>query len=92
MLMYLQEMIGLGICNFVGSIFNCFTSAASLSRSLVQENTGGKTQVSYIGLHVTCTIMYLDIFSSIFITLAYIAIFTTTKYHLISVFTFQAGC
>ncbi|XP_063998593.1 prestin isoform X2 [Pogoniulus pusillus] len=41
-----QELIALGICNFVGSFFQSFSVTCSMSRSLVQESTGGKTQIA----------------------------------------------
>ncbi|XP_054845112.1 prestin [Eublepharis macularius] len=41
-----QELIALGICNSVGSFFQTFAITCSMSRSLVQESTGGKTQVA----------------------------------------------
>uniref|UniRef100_A0A8C3JG01 Solute carrier family 26 member 5 n=1 Tax=Calidris pygmaea TaxID=425635 RepID=A0A8C3JG01_9CHAR len=44
-----QELIALGICNFVGSFFQSFSITCSMSRSLVQESTGGKTQVFVCG-------------------------------------------
>ncbi|XP_045165867.2 solute carrier family 26 member 6-like [Mercenaria mercenaria] len=40
-----QELVGLGVCNFVSSFFSSYCCAASLSRSLVQDAAGGKTQV-----------------------------------------------
>ncbi|BFZ10678.1 hypothetical protein BsWGS_13717 [Bradybaena similaris] len=40
-----QELLAHGITNVVGSMFSSFCSAASLSRSMVQEGVGGKTQV-----------------------------------------------
>ncbi|XP_069142268.1 prestin-like [Argopecten irradians] len=40
-----QELVANGMCNFLGSFFSCFCSAASLSRSLVQDNAGGCTQM-----------------------------------------------
>ena len=43
--MCLQELFAHGISNLMGSLFSAFTSSASLSRSLVQEDVGGKTQV-----------------------------------------------
>ncbi|XP_059788856.1 prestin isoform X1 [Balaenoptera ricei] len=39
-----QELIALGLCNSIGSLFQTFSISCSLSRSLVQEGTGGKTQ------------------------------------------------
>ncbi|XP_078518562.1 solute carrier family 26 member 6 [Lissotriton helveticus] len=41
-----QELIALGLSNFVGSFFQCFAVCCSLSRSMVQENTGGNTQMA----------------------------------------------
>jgi len=41
-----QELVAYGICNVVSSFFGCFISSASLSRSLVQENVGGRTQLA----------------------------------------------
>ncbi|XP_068997690.1 solute carrier family 26 member 6 [Embiotoca jacksoni] len=41
-----QELIALGLSNTIGGIFQCFAVSCSMSRSLVQESTGGKTQVA----------------------------------------------
>uniref|UniRef100_A0A674J1U5 Solute carrier family 26 member 6 n=1 Tax=Terrapene triunguis TaxID=2587831 RepID=A0A674J1U5_9SAUR len=41
-----QELIALGICNFVGGFFQCFSISCSMSRTLVQETTGGNSQVA----------------------------------------------
>ncbi|XP_054646049.1 solute carrier family 26 member 6 [Dunckerocampus dactyliophorus] len=41
-----QELIALGLSNSVGAIFQCFAISCSMSRSMVQESTGGKTQVA----------------------------------------------
>ncbi|XP_041347224.1 solute carrier family 26 member 6-like [Gigantopelta aegis] len=41
-----QELVAHGLCNVVGPVFSSFCSAASLSRSAVQEDVGGKTQVT----------------------------------------------
>ena len=40
-----QELLAYGITNIISSVFNSFVSTASLSRSVVQETSGGKTQV-----------------------------------------------
>jgi MFS superfamily sulfate permease-like transporter len=40
-----QELTALGFANLTGSCFGCLPSAASLPRSAIQENTGGKTQL-----------------------------------------------
>ncbi|XP_039616941.1 prestin isoform X1 [Polypterus senegalus] len=41
-----QELIALGLCNCAGSFFHTFAVTCSMSRSLVQESTGGKTQIA----------------------------------------------
>ncbi|XP_036388840.1 solute carrier family 26 member 6-like [Megalops cyprinoides] len=41
-----QELLALGLSNSVGGIFQCFAISCSMSRSMVQESTGGKTQVA----------------------------------------------
>uniref|UniRef100_A0A8C5C1V0 Solute carrier family 26 member 5 n=1 Tax=Gadus morhua TaxID=8049 RepID=A0A8C5C1V0_GADMO len=41
-----QELLALGLCNFVSSFFQTFAISCSMSRSLVQESTGGKTQIA----------------------------------------------
>lgn len=43
----LQELIAFGLCNFISSFFQTFAITCSMSRSLVQESTGGKTQVKH---------------------------------------------
>ena len=44
-LLLLQELLAYGLSNSISSMFNSFVSAASLSRSIVQETSGGRTQV-----------------------------------------------
>ncbi|XP_028265194.1 solute carrier family 26 member 6-like [Parambassis ranga] len=41
-----QELVSLGLSNGIGGFFQCYPVTSSLSRSLVQESTGGKTQVA----------------------------------------------
>ncbi|XP_073724658.1 prestin [Misgurnus anguillicaudatus] len=41
-----QELIALGLCNFISSFFHTFAVTASMSRSLVQESTGGHTELA----------------------------------------------
>lgn len=41
-----QELVALGLSNTVGGFFQCFSVCSSMSRSLIQDTTGGKTQVS----------------------------------------------
>ena len=40
-----QEMLAYGVTNLFTGFFPCFVSGASLARSCVQDNAGGKTQV-----------------------------------------------
>lgn len=42
-----QELFAYGIVNITCSFFSSFVASASLSRSLVQDNVGGKTQVTF---------------------------------------------
>ncbi|XP_032174872.1 solute carrier family 26 member 6 isoform X5 [Mustela erminea] len=41
-----QELVALGLSNLIGGIFQCFPVSCSMSRSLVQEGSGGNTQVA----------------------------------------------
>ncbi|XP_004368780.1 solute carrier family 26 member 6 [Trichechus manatus latirostris] len=41
-----QELVALGLSNLIGGIFQCFPISCSMSRTLVQETTGGNTQVA----------------------------------------------
>ncbi|XP_073765680.1 uncharacterized protein isoform X4 [Danio rerio] len=41
-----QELLAMGLCNSIGGVFQCFPVSGSISRSTVQESTGGKTQMS----------------------------------------------
>uniref|UniRef100_A0A671YRD1 Solute carrier family 26 member 6 n=1 Tax=Sparus aurata TaxID=8175 RepID=A0A671YRD1_SPAAU len=59
-----QELIALGLSNSVGGIFQCFAVSCSMSRTMVQESTGGKTQVAgalsaVVILFITLWIGYL---------------------------------
>ena len=74
-----QELIAYGVTNSVSSCFNCYVSAASLSRSLVQESTGGKTQVCSCGccyfvvfaLCGCCCFVFVVVFLCVFFFLWY---------------------
>ncbi|KAK2915104.1 solute carrier family 26 member 6, like 1 isoform X2 [Channa argus] len=41
-----QELVALGVSNAVGGFFQCFSVCSSMSRSLIQETTGAKTQMA----------------------------------------------
>uniref|UniRef100_A0A8C1KGY0 STAS domain-containing protein n=1 Tax=Cyprinus carpio TaxID=7962 RepID=A0A8C1KGY0_CYPCA len=43
-----QELVALGLSNTFGGFFQCFSVCSSMSRSLIQESTGGKTQARQI--------------------------------------------
>nr|XP_029714134.1 LOW QUALITY PROTEIN: solute carrier family 26 member 6 [Aedes albopictus] len=43
-----QELIAMGATNIVGSFFSCIPTACSLSRSLIQHQAGGKTQITAV--------------------------------------------
>uniref|UniRef100_A0A3P8T638 Solute carrier family 26 member 6, like 1 n=1 Tax=Amphiprion percula TaxID=161767 RepID=A0A3P8T638_AMPPE len=56
-----QELVALGLSNAVGGFFQCFSVCPSMSRSLIQESTGGKTQMAGVAsaLIVLVTILKL---------------------------------
>ncbi|KAM9785653.1 solute carrier family 26 member 6 [Neosynchiropus ocellatus] len=41
-----QELIALGLSNSIGGFFQCIAISCSMSRTMVQVSTGGKTQVA----------------------------------------------
>ncbi|XP_063234743.1 pendrin-like isoform X2 [Bacillus rossius redtenbacheri] len=51
-----QELLAQGAGNVVGSFFSCMPFCASLSRSLVQQTVGGRTQLASV---VSCGILLL---------------------------------
>ncbi|CAG06912.1 unnamed protein product, partial [Tetraodon nigroviridis] len=58
---WLQELVALGLSNTVGGFFQCYSVCPSMSRSLIQETTGGKTQMAAVAsaLIVLVTILKL---------------------------------
>uniref|UniRef100_A0A3Q2D385 Solute carrier family 26 member 6, like 2 n=1 Tax=Cyprinodon variegatus TaxID=28743 RepID=A0A3Q2D385_CYPVA len=56
-----QELVAIGLCNAIGGFFRCYAVTSSLSRSLVQESTGGKTQVAGVVSSVIVLITVLKI-------------------------------
>ncbi|XP_037627617.1 solute carrier family 26 member 6-like [Sebastes umbrosus] len=56
-----QELVALGLSNTIGGFFQCYSVTSSLSRSLVQESTGGKTQVAGVISSVIVLITVLKI-------------------------------
>ncbi|GAV08959.1 hypothetical protein RvY_18575 [Ramazzottius varieornatus] len=53
-----QEFKALAVGNIVGGFFQCFPSGASLARSAVQDDSGGRTQIVSL---VQCTIVLIVI-------------------------------
>ncbi|XP_066469072.1 solute carrier family 26 member 6 [Tiliqua scincoides] len=53
-----QELIALGLSNFVGSFFRCYSISCSMSRTLVQESTGGNSQVAGV---ISCIVILVTI-------------------------------
>jgi solute carrier family 26, other len=49
-----QELLAMGIGNILASFFSCFPFSASLSRSLIQQAVGGKTQLASI---ISCVLL-----------------------------------
>ncbi|XP_012341891.1 solute carrier family 26 member 6 isoform X1 [Apis florea] len=49
-----QELMAQGIGNLVGSFFSCMPFTASLSRSLIQQTVGGRTQLASL---ISCGIL-----------------------------------
>ncbi|KAM6925159.1 solute carrier family 26 member 6 [Xenentodon cancila] len=56
-----QELVALGLSNTVGGFFQCYAVTSSLSRSLVQESTGGKTQVASLVSSIIVLVTILKI-------------------------------
>uniref|UniRef100_A0A8C6TMU0 Si:ch211-117c9.2 n=1 Tax=Neogobius melanostomus TaxID=47308 RepID=A0A8C6TMU0_9GOBI len=56
-----QELVALGLSNSIGACFQCYSVTSSLSRSLVQESTGGKTQVAGLISSIFVLIIVLKI-------------------------------
>lgn len=41
-----QELLATGLANIMGSFFSCMPTGCALARSVIQEQTGGKTQIA----------------------------------------------
>lgn len=56
-----QELVALGLSNFIGSLFQSYPSASSFSRSAINEESGGTTGVSAIvsAIIVVFTLLFL---------------------------------
>ena len=56
-----QELYAYGFCNILSSLFTCYPSAGSLSRSSVLEVTGGRSMLS--GLFGAVVILFVILFA-----------------------------
>ncbi|XP_044534980.1 chloride anion exchanger [Gracilinanus agilis] len=56
-----QELIAFGVGNILGGVFRGFASSTALSRSAIQESTGGKTQIAGLVSSVIVLIVMLAI-------------------------------
>ncbi|XP_055366373.1 solute carrier family 26 member 6-like isoform X2 [Betta splendens] len=56
-----QELVALGLSNAVGGCFLCYPVTASMSRTLVQETTGARTQVAGIFSSVILLVAILEL-------------------------------
>uniref|UniRef100_A0A8C7I3E5 Solute carrier family 26 member 6, like 2 n=1 Tax=Oncorhynchus kisutch TaxID=8019 RepID=A0A8C7I3E5_ONCKI len=56
-----QELVALGLSNTVGGFFQCYSVTSSMSRSLIQESTGGRTQVAGVVSSVIVLITVLQL-------------------------------
>uniref|UniRef100_A0A3P8V7C3 Solute carrier family 26 member 6 n=1 Tax=Cynoglossus semilaevis TaxID=244447 RepID=A0A3P8V7C3_CYNSE len=57
-----QELLAMGLCNFIGGTFQSLAVSVSVSRSMVQVNTGGKTSLF---LSVKCLLLTQAVLSAI---------------------------
>ena len=56
-----QELLAVGISNIVGSCFSCIPLSCALTRSIIQRQTGGKTQVvSVVSATLILTCKFLN--------------------------------
>nr|XP_055044745.1 solute carrier family 26 member 6 isoform X2 [Misgurnus anguillicaudatus] len=56
-----QEFVALGLSNTIGGLFQCYAVTSSMSRSLVQESTGGKTQLVWLVTFLCTVLLNLDL-------------------------------
>lgn len=60
----LQELIAVGLCNICSSFFKSFAISCAISGTVIQEKTGGRTQVSWAGFvklpHSHLKSLYID--------------------------------
>lgn len=61
-----QELFALGMANCISSCFSCYPLACSLSRSVIQEQTGGVTQLASLvsAILIIMTLLWMGPFFS----------------------------
>uniref|UniRef100_A0A8C3XHS8 Solute carrier family 26 member 6 n=1 Tax=Chelydra serpentina TaxID=8475 RepID=A0A8C3XHS8_CHESE len=74
-----QELIALGICNFVGGFFQCFSISCSMSRTLVQETTGGNSQLIWLVTFVATLLLNLDMGLGVSVAFALLTVIFRTQ-------------
>uniref|UniRef100_A0A3B4GMG8 Solute carrier family 26 member 5 n=1 Tax=Pundamilia nyererei TaxID=303518 RepID=A0A3B4GMG8_9CICH len=76
---HFQELIALGLCNFISSFFQTFAVTCSMSRSLVQESTGGKTQAIWVIAFIASVLLGLDYGLLVAVTFAILTVIYRTQ-------------
>uniref|UniRef100_A0A6Q2WVW3 STAS domain-containing protein n=1 Tax=Esox lucius TaxID=8010 RepID=A0A6Q2WVW3_ESOLU len=66
-----QELVALGLSNAVGGLFQCYAVCSSMSRSLIQETTGG--------MRCVCTLLNAPLCSSLYQAVLAAIIFVNLK-------------
>uniref|UniRef100_A0AAX7SNT4 STAS domain-containing protein n=1 Tax=Astatotilapia calliptera TaxID=8154 RepID=A0AAX7SNT4_ASTCA len=56
-----QELVALGLSNTVGGFFQCFSVCSSMSRSLIQDTTGVKTQMAGVASSLIVLVIILKL-------------------------------
>lgn len=58
---YINIVFFQGISNLFGGLFSCIPNGTSLSRSLIQEQTGGKTQIASVisSVLIMCVLLWI---------------------------------
>lgn len=61
-----QELLAVGLANIFGSFFSCIPLSCALSRSIIQYQTGGKTQIASVVAAILILIRELCVFNRFF--------------------------
>ncbi|XP_033126170.1 solute carrier family 26 member 6-like isoform X3 [Anneissia japonica] len=74
-----QEFIAYGCGNVVGSFFSCFTACAALARTLILDNTGAKTQITWLVTWSSVTFIGVDIGLLVGVAFAFLLVVIRTQ-------------